>query len=49
MQNVLNLIAQYWQPVLVALLAVDAALIPLFPNATILEKIQSYLNNAKSL
>ena len=49
MQNVIALISQYWQPVLVALLAIDAALIPLFPNSTIFEKIAGYLNSAKSL
>jgi hypothetical protein len=49
MQTLLNLVVQYWQPALVALLAIDAALIPLFPNVTILEKIQSWLNSAKSV
>lgn len=49
MQNILNLVIQYWQPTLVALLAIDAAIIPLFPNATILQKIGSWLNQAKSV
>ncbi len=47
--NVIAWVMQYWQPVLVALLAIDAALIPLFPNATILEKLQSWLNSAKNV
>ena len=32
-----------WQPVVTAILAIDAALIPLFPNAGILAKIKSAL------
>jgi hypothetical protein len=32
-----------WMQVLVALLAVDAALIPLFPNAGILVTIKNFL------
>ena len=49
MASILSFFSTYWQPVLVALLAIDAALVPLFPKATILEKIQSWLGEAKSL
>jgi hypothetical protein len=34
-----------WQAVVVAVLAIDAALIPLFPNAGILGKIKSLLSD----
>lgn len=34
-----------WQPVVVALLAIDAALMPIFPNATIFEKIKAVLTD----
>ena len=38
-----------WLNIVVGLLAVDAALIPIFPNAGILKTIQTYLTDAKSL
>jgi len=47
--QVFSWLQAHWQPIIVALLAIDAALIPILPNATILEKIQNYLNQAKSL
>jgi hypothetical protein len=37
-----------WRDVLLAVLAVDAALIPLFPNAGILATIQKFLSSATS-
>jgi hypothetical protein len=49
MATVISLFTAYWQPVLVALLAIDAALVPIFPNLTLLQKIQGWLNSAKSL
>ncbi len=45
MQAVMTWILTNWQPTVVALLAIDAALIPLFPNATIFEKIKGWLTN----
>ena len=33
-----------WQPLVLAILAIDAALIPLFPNAGLLKSIQSALS-----
>lgn len=38
-----------WQAIVVALLAVDAALIPIFPNAGILKTLSGYLTSAKQL
>ena len=43
MQAVFTWIVANWQPVVIALLAIDAALIPVFPNVTIFEKIKSWL------
>lgn len=34
-----------WQPLLLCVLAIDSALIPLFPNAGILGSIKSFLAN----
>lgn len=49
MQSVISWVTANFQSIVVALLAIDAALIPLFPNAGILGKIQQYLSDAKSL
>lgn len=38
-------LAANWQTLAIALLAVDAAIIPLFPNAGILKKIQTVLSD----
>ena len=50
--NIASVIAWFsanWMPIVVALLAVDAALIPLFPNAGILKSIQGWLQGAQKL
>ena len=38
-------LAANWQALAIAVLAIDAALIPLFPNAGILKTIQSFLSS----
>ncbi len=38
-----------FKDIILALLAIDAALIPLFPNAGILGKLKTYLTDASSL
>jgi hypothetical protein len=38
-------LAQNWQTLAIAILAIDSALIPLFPSAGILKKIQSVLSD----
>jgi hypothetical protein len=43
--NLIAWVMANWQPVVVAVLAIDAALIPLFPNAGILGKIKSILTD----
>ena len=43
MAAIITWISNNWQPVLLAILAVDAALIPVFPNAGILKSIQNFL------
>ena len=45
MANFISTLIANWQPLIVALLAVDAILIPIFPNATILEKIAAALKS----
>lgn len=42
----LNWLASNWKELLLALLAVDAAIIPIFPNAGILKTIQTFLTSA---
>ena len=49
MASVISWLSANWQPLVIALLAIDAALIPLFPNAGILKTISTYLNDAKSV
>lgn len=44
MAAVIQWIGANWQAVAVAVLAVDAALIPLFPSAGILVSIKSFLS-----
>ena len=34
-----------WQPILLCILAIDSALIPLFPNAGILGTIKNFLSS----
>lgn len=41
--SVVQWVVANWQQVLLAVLAIDAALIPLFPNAGILGKIKEVL------
>lgn len=41
----LQYLASHWQQIVVALLAIDAALIPLFPNAGILGKLKEVLSD----
>lgn len=43
--QIVSWIVANWQPVVVAVLAIDAALIPLFPNAGILGKIKAALSD----
>ncbi len=38
-----------WQPVVLALVAIDSAILPIFPNAGILKSIQVWLLNAEKL
>jgi hypothetical protein len=45
MASIISWIGSNWQTVLTALLAIDAAIIPIFPNATIFQKIQSWLKS----
>lgn len=36
-----------WQAVLVAVLAIDQALIPIFPKVTLFESVANFLSKAK--
>lgn len=45
MQDVIKYLVAHWQTIVVSLLAIDAALIPLFPNAGILGKIKEVLSD----
>jgi len=45
MSAIIQWIVANWQPVLLAILGIDAALIPLFPNAGILGSIKSFLSS----
>lgn len=38
-------LAANWQTLAIAVLAIDSALIPLFPNAGLLKKIASFLGS----
>lgn len=49
MGSVISWLGANWQTLLLSLLAIDAALIPLFPNAGILKTIQTYLTDAKNV
>ena len=49
MSGVITWLAANWMPIVVALLAVDSALIPIFPNAGILKTIQNALTGAEKL
>lgn len=42
--SLISWIGSNWQSVLIAVLAIDAALIPLFPKAGILVKIKNFLS-----
>jgi len=44
MASVISWLANNWQPIVLAILAVDAALLPLFPNVGILKSIQTFLS-----
>jgi hypothetical protein len=44
MASVISWLSANWQHVIVALLAIDAALIPILPNVTLFEKIQTWLS-----
>lgn len=43
MANVITWLGSHWKDVVLAALAIDAALIPILPNVTLLEKIQAWL------
>lgn len=45
MQDVIQYLVGYWQTIVVSLLAIDAALIPIFPNAGILGKLKAILSD----
>jgi len=45
MANVMSWLAANWMQVLVSVLAIDAALIPLFPDSGLLKKVQSVLGS----
>lgn len=45
MSAVISWIVANWMQVLVAVLAIDAALIPIFPDSGLLKSIQSFLSN----
>jgi hypothetical protein len=47
--SVLAWLSANWQPIVVALLAIDAAIIPLFPNAGILKTIQNALTTVEKV
>lgn len=47
MQAVIQWVLANWQPVLLAVLAIDSALIPLFPNAGILGKLKDALSSVE--
>lgn len=49
MASVISWLSANWQPALLALIAIDAALIPVFPNAGILKTISTYLSGAEKL
>lgn len=49
MSSVISWLLANWMQVVVSLLAIDAALIPIFPNAGILKTIQSYLSSAEKV
>ncbi len=48
MANVITWLSANWMQILVALLAIDAALIPIFPNVTLFVKIKTFLTGVTS-
>lgn len=48
MANVISWLMANWQPIVTAILAVDAALIPILPNVTLLQKIKSILSGVSA-
>lgn len=47
MSSVFSWIVGNWQPLIIAVLAIDAALIPLFPNEGFLVTIKNLLSGIK--
>lgn len=47
MSAVISWLVANWMQLVVAILAIDAALIPLFPNAGLLKSVQSFLSALK--
>lgn len=45
MQAIINWLVANWQPLLLAILSIDAALIPLFPDAGILVSVKNFLSS----
>lgn len=48
LSSVWSWLVLHWRDLLDALIAIDVALIPIFPNAGVLGKIKSWLSAAKS-
>jgi len=45
MQSIVDWVMKNWMQVLVSILAIDAALLPLFPDSGLLKKIKDVLGN----